>query len=234
GSRAGRDEGMLARYRFSAAAVAVIGVTYAGGLVLHGLREFPESWQITTGPMWATLVKWINVNFYDALEAAKTALLVNVLVPVKRFLLGLPWAWVIALVSAAGMMLGGWRLALLTGSLATFILVTGGWADAMVTVYLCGISVVIASLIGIPIGIAAAGNERAWRAVQAVIDTLQTLPSFVYLIPVVMLFRVGDFSAMIAIVAYAIAPAIRYTAHGIRQVPTELIEAGIVSGCTPR
>ena len=54
--------------------------------------------------------------------------------------------------------------------------------------------------------------------VQVVIDTLQTLPAFVYLMPVVMLFRVGDFTAMIAVVAYALAPAIRYTAHGIRQV----------------
>jgi glycine betaine/proline transport system permease protein len=66
-----------------------------------------------------------------------------------------------------------------------------------------------------------------------VIDTLQTLPSFVYLMPVVMLFRVGDFAAMIAVVAYALAPAVRYTAHGLRQVDPQLIEAGIVSGCTP-
>ena len=64
------------------------------------------------------------------------------------------------------------------------------------------------------------------------IDTLQTLPSFVYLIPVVMLFRVGDFSAMIAVVLYALVPAVRYTAHGLRSVPEELIEAGIVSGAT--
>ena len=83
-----------------------------------------------------------------------------------------------------------------------------------------------------PIGIVAAENQRVGRVVQVVIDTLQTLPSFVYLIPVVMLFRVGDFSAMIAVVAYAIVPAIRYTAHGIRQIPPHLIEAGVTTGCT--
>jgi glycine betaine/proline transport system permease protein len=60
------------------------------------------------------------------------------------------------------------------------------------------------------------------------------LPSFVYLIPVVMLFRVGDFTAMIAIVLYALAPAIRYTAHGIRDVQPSLVEAGTAAGCTPR
>ena len=65
-----------------------------------------------------------------------------------------------------------------------------------------------------------------------VIDTLQTLPSFVYLMPAVMLFRVGDFTAMIAIVAYAVAPAIRYTVLGLRAVDPRLIEAGRAMGCT--
>ncbi len=82
-----------------------------------------------------------------------------------------------------------------------------------------------------PIGIWAASNERVHRVVQAVIDTLQTLPAFVYLIPVVMLFRVGDFSAMIAVVMYSLVPVIRYTDHGIRQVPPSIIEAATAAGC---
>ena len=110
----------------------------------------------------------------------------------------------------------------------------GLWDKAMITVYLCGVSVLIASAIGIPMGIMAAQNDTANRVVGSFIDTLQTLPSFVYLIPVVMLFRVGDFSAMIAVVLYAMAPAVRYAAHGIRSVDPQLIEAGLVSGCTPR
>jgi glycine betaine/proline transport system permease protein len=103
----------------------------------------------------------------------------------------------------------------------------------MVTVYLTGISVVVACLIGVPIAIWASSRERVWRVVEVIIDTLQTLPSFVYLMPVVMLFRVGDFTAMIAVVLYAVSPAIRYTAHGLRRVDPQLIEAGVVSGCTP-
>ena len=67
---------------------------------------------------------------------------------------------------------------------------------------------------------------------EAVIDTLQTLPSFVYLMPAVMLFRVGDFTAMLAVVAYAISPVIRYTVLGLQRVPDNLIEAGRASGCT--
>jgi glycine betaine/proline transport system permease protein len=75
-------------------------------------------------------------------------------------------------------------------------------------------------------------SRRLGGLVQAVIDTLQTLPSFVYLIPAVMLFRVGDFTAMIAVVLYAIAPAIRYTALGIREVSPALVEAATAMGTT--
>jgi glycine betaine/proline transport system permease protein len=131
-----------------------------------------------------------------------------------------------------GWQLGGRRLGLLTGSLAAFIAVVGLWAKAMVTIYLCGLAVVIASLIGVPIGIWAARNDRVHRVVSVVIDTLQTLPSFVYLMPVVMLFRVGDFAALLAVIAYAITPVIRYTDHGIRQVPQELIETTTQIGIT--
>jgi glycine betaine/proline transport system permease protein len=116
--------------------------------------------------------------------------------------------------------------------LAYLIAVTGQWEKAMITVYLCGISVVLACLIGIPIGMYTASSKRLWAWVEAAIDTLQTLPSFVYLMPAVMLFRVGDFTAMLAVVAYAVSPVIRYTALGLQRVPDNLIEAGRANGCT--
>jgi glycine betaine/proline transport system permease protein len=222
----------LARHPYFAFALAVILVTGLLGLLLPGLQGYPKSLELTTGPYWNELVSYLNKTFFDQIEAVKTFLLINLLVPIKRFLLALPWPGVVAMLALAGWQLGGWRLAALVASLGLFIVVVGLWDKAMITVYLCGISVGIAGLIGIPVGIAAAENERFGRVVQVVIDTLQTLPSFVYLIPVVMLFRVGDFSAMIAVVAYAIAPAIRYTAHGIRQISPQLIEAGVATGCT--
>ena len=216
------------------AALGLMVMTWTIGLIIPAIQVYPESWQITTGAFWGNVVKWININFFDELNAVKNFMLLNLMIPVKRFLLSLPWVVVVGLVALAGAQLGGWRLALLTGLLGLFLAIVGLWPKAMVTVYLCGISVIIASLIGIPIGIAAARNERLHRIVQVIIDTLQTLPSFVYLMPVVMLFRVGDFAAMLAVIAYALAPAIRYTDHGIRGVPRELIEAAIATGCTPR
>ncbi len=87
-------------------------------------------------------------------------------------------------------------------------------------------------LIGLPIGVLAANSDRLWSGVRVIIDTLQTLPSFVYLMPAVMLFRVGDFTAMIAIVAFAVVPAIRYTVLGLQGVDPRLVEAGRAMGCT--
>ncbi len=224
----------IRRHPWMLTCVLIVLGTGIAGIFATPFQTYPSVMEITTGPFWEDLVKWINVTFFDQLEAAKTFMLVTFLVPVKRFLLGLPWPWVLVLVTIAGWQLGRFKLALLCFALTLFILVNGLWAKAMVTVYLCGVSVVIAGIIGIPIGILAAQNKQADRIVAAFIDTLQTLPSFVYLIPVVMLFRVGDFSAMIAVVLYALAPAVRYTAHGIRSIDPHLIEAGIVSGCTKR
>lgn len=211
----------------------VIVVTGLVGLVLPAVQTYPKEAMLTTKAFWADLVKYLNVNYFDQLEALKDTFLTLFLLPVKRFLLGLPWVWVVLLITLAGWHLGRWRLAALCLALSLFIVTSGLWEQAMTTIYLCGVSVVVAMLIGVPLGIWAARSEPAGRVIGGFIDTLQTLPSFVYLIPVIMLFRVGDFTALIAVVLYALAPAVRYTAHGIRSVPSELIEAGVVSGCTP-
>jgi glycine betaine/proline transport system permease protein len=227
-----QQQGLWTRHPHALCFVVIAIVTWLLGIYLPAMNTYPETWQISMGTFWGDLVRYINVNFYDVLESFKNFLLLNIMIPFKRFLLSLPWIAVVAMVGLGGWQLGGRRLALLTASLATFIAVVGLWDKAMVTLYLCGISVIIACLIGIPIGILAARNERVHRVVSVIIDTLQTLPSFVYLMPVVMLFRVGDFAAMLAVIAYAVTPIIRYTDHGIRQVPADLIEASRQAGCT--
>ncbi len=227
-----QTSGLLARHPYLAAALALVIATTALGYVVPSIHTYPEAMQLSTGTFWSEVVAWININYFDTLEAIKNAMLLNVLIPFKRFLGELPWLGVTAFLGFAGYRLGGWRLGLLTVCLPLFIAVTGQWEKAMITVYLCGISAVLASLIGIPIGIFSATRDWLWGWVQLAIDTLQTLPSFVYLMPAVMLFRVGDFTAMIAVVAFAIAPAIRYAALGIRKVDPKLIEAGRAMGCT--
>jgi glycine betaine/proline transport system permease protein len=220
------------RNRYLAIAVASMLILWIAGHFLPVINHYPESMQLTSGDFWSNLVKWLNVNYFDQFEAVKTFLLLNLMIPFKRFLLAIPWVVIVAVVSLLGYQLGGWRLSLLTALLSLFIAVTGQWQKAMVTVYLCGVAVLFSTAIGVPLGICAALNKTVYRFVKMFIDTLQTLPSFVYLIPVVMLFRVGDFSAMVAIIAYSLAPAVRYTIHGISQVPADLVEASKAIGCT--
>lgn len=229
-----RGQSWIARHKRTTLVVALLAVTWLIGRFVPFLSEYPEAQTLTTGAFWNDTVKYLNVNFFDTFEAIKVFFLTYFMLPIKRTLLGIPWPWAIAMLTLLGWRAGGWRLAVLCGGLSGLIVVTGLWPKAMVTVYLCGASVILATLIGVPLGVLAALNRRAGVVINLLIDTLQTLPSFVYLIPVVMLFRVGDFTAMIAIVLYALAPAVRYAAHGVRNVSGDLIEAGIVSGCTPR
>lgn len=226
-------QGGAAHRRTVQALLALAALTGLAGPFVPALAHYPAEWTLTTGPIWADAIAWINVHFFETLDAMKSALLINVLIPVKRFLLAVPWSVAVVLLAVAGWSLGGWRLAVLSGGLAALIASVGLWEEAMVSVYLCGLSVIVAMAIGLPIGTLAGSRPKVWPWVEAVIDTLQTLPSFVYLIPVVMLFRVGDFSAMIAVVAFAVVPAIRYTALGLMRVEAQHIEAGLVSGCTP-
>ena len=226
-----RHQTFLHQYLFL---LLIAGVSLLLGILWAPLHTFPESLHVTTAPFWDALVKWINLNLFDYLDGFKNFLLLNLLIPFKRFLLAVPWPVTVGLIAYVGHLLGGWKLSMGVLFLSLFLVVNGLWAKAMVTVYLCGISVLFAAILGIPLGLWAAENERAHRVLMVLVDTLQTLPSFVYLMPVVMLFRVGDFAAMIAVVAYAIAPAIRYTDLGIRKIPQTLIEAATTSGCTKR
>jgi glycine betaine/proline transport system permease protein len=222
------------RHPYLLASIAVLAATTLLGLAVPFFAGVPEGMTVTTAPMWDALVRWININFFDYFEAVRTVLLLHVLNPVKQAMLAVPWAGAVLIAAYAGWRLRDRNLALLCGLLIAFIAAVGLWDKAMTTVYLCAISAIIACLIGIPLGVTA--TRSAWfdRVQRVVVDTLQTLPSFVYLIPVVMLFRVGDVTALIAIVAFAVTPAIRYTIHGIRQVPPHLIEAAIATGCTRR
>ncbi|MBZ9957304.1 ABC transporter permease [Mesorhizobium sp. BR1-1-14] len=220
--------------RYLTLAVAILIVTTLLGLFVPAFAAVPKAITFTTAPLWKAAVNWVTINFFDIIEAFRVALILNVLNPVRAFCESFPWLGAVFLLGLAGFQLSGLRLAALVAVLTAFCAVTGLWEKTMATVYLCGISAFIACLIGIPIGLMAARSDRFEKVITPVIDTLQVLPSFCFIIPVVMLFRVGDVTAMIATIAFAVVPAIRYTNHGIRQVPPALIEAAKVSGCTPR
>lgn len=107
------------------------------------------------------------------------------------------------------------------------------WEEAMVSLALVITAVVFCLVVGIPIGIISAKNDRVERLIRPLLDVMQTLPSFVYLVPVVMLFGIGEVPGVIATIIFAIPPLIRLTNLGIRQVSPEVIEAAIAFGSTP-
>ena len=107
------------------------------------------------------------------------------------------------------------------------------WEPAMVSLALVVTAVVFCLIVGIPLGILCAKSDRVERLIRPLLDVMQTLPSFVYLVPVVMLFGIGEVPGVIATIIFAIPPLIRLTNLGIRQVSTEVIEAAIAFGSTP-
>ncbi len=145
---------------------------------------------------------------------------------------GVPWPAMAALVLGITYYVGGRNIATLAGLSIIFILITGSWTNSMISIELTLVGVLISFLLGTAIGAWAALNVRVSAVVAPICDTLQTMPIFVFLIPAVMVFLVGEFTALIAVVMYAIVPSIRYAEHGLRNVPAEILEASRMMGAS--
>ena len=137
-SRIGNVSGrsFLARYALPLTALGAAVALWLLSIAVPPLRTYPPALQVSTAEYWDALVKWLNVNFFDTFEAVKTAVLLNVLLPVKRFMLAQPWPWAVAVVTAACWAVAGARRAAIACGFALFIAFTGNWEPAMVTVYL--------------------------------------------------------------------------------------------------
>jgi glycine betaine/proline transport system permease protein len=152
----------------------------------------------------------------------------------ETFLQGLPvWVFLLALIVVAWR-IGSKRIALGAGSSFLLIGFLGLWNVAMTTVAMVATSVLFCVVVGIPLGIAAANSEPVSRMMRPILDAMQTTPTFVYLVPIVMLFGIGNVPAVLATIIVSLPPMIRLTNLGIRQVQAELVEAGYAFGCTRR
>jgi glycine betaine/proline transport system permease protein len=164
-------------------------------------------------------------------RAAAAALVAGALLYVG--FLGFPWPAFIILSGLLAFSVAGWRLALFAVAGLVLILISGFWVPLMQSLYLTLIAVVLCFLIGGALGVWAAHNGRVSAVLAPINDALQTMPQFVFLIPALMFFKVGEFTALIAIMLYAIVPPIRYVEHGIRSVRPDAIEAVRQMGSTP-
>ena len=175
------------------------------------------------------------LTFIDPVTLAIRAFLITkVLIPLRDAYLWLPFTAVLALVAGVAWRIGGRRSALICGGYVAFIALSGWWDRAMITAYMVSFSVFLAALIGMPLGVWAARRPVRADRVLLLCDTMQTFPSFIYLIPVIMLFGVNDVAAIAAVIVFGTVPMTRYTIEGLRGVPPGLQESADMSGATRR
>ena len=193
--------------------------------------DWPRQWELSIQEPIDDAFDWIGDTFAwffnpisDVIDAG--------IAGIDTILLWLPWPVVVAGVSMLGYRLGGTWLGLFCAAGTLFIGFNGYWDSAIVTLSVVGVSVIVAVGIGVPIGVLVAFNDRLEAVARPILDTMQVLPAFVYLIPAVVLFGVSGTQGVFLTVVYSIPPVIRLTNLGIRQVPQAAIETAHSHGST--
>ncbi|HEY9038922.1 MAG TPA: ABC transporter permease subunit [Roseovarius sp.] len=157
---------------------------------------------------------------------------VKVLIPFRNFMLSIPTPAFILIIAAFAMWLGGRRQAFLAALFFSLVALSGWWDRSVITLYSVISAVTLAMIFGLPLGIMASRSEKWSRRVLLACDTAQTFPSFIYLIPAIMLFGITDVAVIFSILIFAMVPLTRYTIEGLRTVPEEMIEAADMAGAT--
>ena len=177
-------------------------------------------------------VNWLVLNYRDIFQAIKT--------PIELCLEGFEWFFtflhpvvIIVLFAYAAWRFVGKKTTVFT--IVTFLLIgyLGLWEETMITLAMVISSVFFCTIVGIPLGIMSGRSDRFELFLRPALDAMQTIPPFVYLVPVVMLFSIGTVSGILATIVFALPPIVRLTSLGIRQVHPELIEAALAFGATP-
>lgn len=164
--------------------------------------------------------------------AIRYVLNVWILIPFRDLLLWIPTSAFILLVVAFSYALGGKKPAIFAAIFFSIVALSGWWDRAIITLYSVVSAVMLSMLIGIPLGIFAARSEKWSERILLACDTAQTFPSFIYLLPAIMLFGITDTTVVLSIVIFTTVPLTRYTIEGLRSVPPEMTEAADMSGCT--
>ena len=196
------------------------------------LQPFEDAW-FPLGSWVDSGLDWLVGNFRPVFQAIRWPV-DAVLTGVESALLAIPSILVIVIFGLIAWPVASRTLAI--GTVISLILVgaIGAWEEAMVTLALVLTSVIFCVLIGLPTGVWLARNDRAAATMRPVLDAMQTTPAFVYLVPIVMLFGIGNVPGVVVTIIFALPPLIRLTNLGIRQVPPDLVEASRSFGASPR
>ena len=229
-------EGSKRARRFTIAA-SLLAAAAIVSLLIHGSQiESFLDYPINIGPDITraidSTIDWVVVNMGWLFDGISDNLKI-ILGKLRDFLIWVPWPVTVAFVFLVGWRIASLRIGLASAAGMIAIGLVNLWEPAMVTVAIMLVAVTIAVGIGIPMGILSARNNTVDALLRPVLDAMQTMPSFVYLVPGIMLFGLGNVAAILATVLYAIPPCIRLTNLGIRQVDPSVVEAGRSFGSSP-
>lgn len=175
---------------------------------------------------------WIDSTFDTFLGWLRDV--ISTLTGTLADLLATPDALVLTVIFALlGWLVRNWKLGLLTAVMMLFVISVDQWENAMETLAMVAVATGIALAIAIPLGVLAARNQAISSTIRPVLDLMQTMPAFVWLVPVVTMFSIGVTGGIIATIIFALPPGVRFTELGIRQVDSEVVEAGQAFGSTP-
>jgi glycine betaine/proline transport system permease protein len=203
-------------------------------LVIPFFAEVGRGQDFSQGKELDNLIKgFLDIEWVKASTGFIRAFLnVQVLIPFRNFLLSIPTPAFILLVASFALAMAGRREAIFALVFFSLVALSGWWDRAIITLYSVISAVSLAALIGLPIGILASRSQKWSERVLLVCDTAQTFPSFVYLIPAIMLFGITDVAVIFSILVFAMVPLARYTIEGLRNVPEEMTKAADMSGAT--
>lgn len=202
---------------------------------ITGVIEFPDVWALNSFDGIDQIVVWARDNLSWLTRPINDFIVAGIIVPVRDFLTDtLAWPVLVFVTGWLCWQAKGWGLALFSSISLVVIGLIGMWELSIDTLVQVMTATVIALLVALPLGIWAGRKPRVEAAMGPLLDAFQTIPSLVYIIPVVILFTVGVVPGIIASVIYAMVPGVRITALGIRLVPEETVEASQTFGATPR
>ena len=177
--------------------------------------------------------KEFSREYGDSIEGFFDPLL-HFLIWLEKLLVSSPWPLVIGVFGLLAW-IGSRSIKLVIGTMICFLIIGyfGMWKNCMATVAIISVSTLVCIVVGIPIGVLMSKSNRAEKAILPILDMMQTIPSFVYLIPIIMLLGIGKVPGLLAVCIYALPPIVRLTNLGIREVDKETLEASEAFGATP-
>ncbi len=227
-----RDTPWYVRYKIWLIGLALVLITLIVAQLDPYLHTITRRMAFSFSKPLDNLLEVILVTISPITEWLRWFVIVHILIPLRDAWLWLPFTSVLLALAAAGYSVGKWRSMWVCLAFAIPISMTGYWDRAIITVYMVTFSVFIAFVVGFPLGIWSARHEARAKRALLVCDTLQIFPSFIYLIPVIMLFGVSDISVIGAVILFATVPVLRYTIEGLRGVPASITEAANMSGAS--